>query len=583
VTATRVRTAKEGQRPRRVRGLPFLGPLSLLACLAVLAVLVLLPLGMLVFASFRTEPPGLPSGLSAVNYREILSSAYARDLVNSLLVAVGSAVIAMAIGGVLAVIMARVDVPLRRLFGVLVLAPAYISSFIGAIAWSVLLSPKSGYLNLLATDLHLPTVNIYSIAGICWVLGTYLAPMSYLYILPALARFDRSLEEAGRATGATMLQTVRYLLLPLLRPAMLSAALIVFVEAIGDFAVPAVLGERVGIQVVPTEIVEMTTQYPSNPNGAAVFGVLLVAFTLGILAINNFLVRRHSYVTVTLRGSASARPSRTRIWRSVGTVILCLYALVAVILPLGVIVLGSFQPYLTTNFTGVGLTLGNYRYVFSYPQIQQAILHSIEFAAETGAITSVLAVLLGYVVTRGRMRGRQLIDYVAMAPLAIPHTVFGLAVLWTWILAPVGVYGTNWIMLIAYVALFLPYSMRASISAFGQIDPGLEEAARLTGATWWATIRKIVVPLLAPALVSSLSVVLYSTVRELSASLLLYTPANQVMSISIWSMLAEGQYVQVFALAVIQLILVSVLIVLAGYLGRRLQLASGGERQHAGY
>jgi iron(III) transport system permease protein len=538
------------------------------ASVVVLAVLVVLPVGMLTVGAFLDEPPGQSSNATLSNFGAVASTDFLHLLGNSLVIAVGSTVLAMLVGAVLAVGMVRTNLPLRRFFAVVVLLPAYVTPFIGAISWTVLLSPDIGYVNTALATVGLGPLNIYSLPGIIWVLGLYLAPVAYLYLLPALLRMDRSFEEAGRATGATMAQTARLIVIPLLRPAVLSAALIIFVQAVGDFAVPAVLGTQAHVDVVTTQIVQMTGSYPSDPNGAAVLGLVLAALTLLVLAVNHRLVRRTDFTTITSRGVQLAT-SGSRAWRAAAAAAFGLYTVVAIVAPLGVMLLASFQPYLTTDVGSVGLTFANYAYVAAFPAIGRAIRNSIGLAVGTAVTTTLLGVLLGYLIARARVAGARVVDYLSTSSLAIPHTVFGLAMLWTWVTIPVGVYGSPWILYIAYVGLLLPFSVTPAVTAFRQVDGSLEDAARVCGTTWLGAVRQVVVPLIAPALLSGAIIVMYHAVRELSASVLLYTPNNEVISVSIYSMLSEGRYVQVFALSVINVGLVLVLVAVSSAVGRR--------------
>ena len=549
-------------------------PTLLWASLAVLVVLVVLPIGMLILGSLRDNPPGLPSALTLANYELLFTGEFVSLLRNSMVVATGSTAVSMVLGTALAAITVRTRLPYASVFENLIIVPAYITPFIGALGWTLLLSPEIGYVNAILARLGLPTVSIYSMWGIIWVMGLYFTPIAYLYMRPSFLRLDRSFEEAGRVIGATVWQTARRVVLPLTLPALLSAILIVFVQAIGQFSVPGILGPRADIEVLPTQIVRMTSQFPTNPNGAAVLGIALAAMTLAGLALNNRILRRKDFTTITSRG---ATPWRIDIgkWK-IATVGLCvLYVLTAVVLPTAVMFLASFQPYLTTDITSVGLTLDNYVYVLTFPDVSQSIINSIVLAVGAAVTTTGLAVLLGYVIVRTKMAGRQAADYLSSSPLAIPHTVFGLAMLWTWVSIPVGIYATRWVLYIAYVALFLPFSVRAATSAFRQIDIALEDAARVNGASWLTTIRRIVAPLLGPALLSGAIIVLYHAVRELAASLLLYSAGSQVMSVAIWSMFGEGRFVQLFALAMINIAVVLLLVIAANRVARRFR-AEGG-------
>jgi iron(III) transport system permease protein len=443
-----------------------------------------------------------------------------------------------------------------------------VTPFIGAIAWSLLLSPRVGYLNHFFHAIGLPTVNIYSLGGMVWVMGIYEAPIVYLYLRPAMARMDRSLEEAGRVMGASPLATARSIVMPLLLPASLSALLLCFVNLLGQFAVPGVLGEPEGINVVPTYLVNLVQQYPTNPNAAAVLGVALTATTVVLLWLSNRVLGKRDYTTVVGKGRYEPGPT-TRWMRAVGLVVIGAYAVIALILPIGMMLFASFQKVFTPDFGHSGFTLGNYSYVFSYPSLVTSITNTLVLALATAVLGSVLALLLGYIVVRTRLPGRRVVEQIALAPVAIPPSVFGLALLWTWITLPVGVYDTRTILLLAYLALFLPYTTRAAIGAFQQVSVDLEDASRVLGGSWLLTLRRIVTPLVGPAILSGAIIMLYNSVRELAASLLLYSIGTQVIAVAIWEMFNQGQYLDLFAMSMVQIAIVFALVLVVRLLGRR--------------
>lgn len=567
-TATSRDTPPPESAPENTRWRRLQQPVMLGLAVVSLLVLVVLPVGMLILGSFSANAPGGEIVLTLGHYELIIETEFLDLLRSSLIIATGSTLVAIVLGGILAGIVVRTDLPYASTFEHLILIPAYITPFIGALAWTLLLSPRIGYVNDLISAFGLPRVSIYSWWGIIWVMGLYYAPIAYLYIRPSLQNLDRSFEEAGRITGATAWRTLRKVVFPLTLPAVLSTVLIVFVQAIGQFSVPAVLGSRAGIEVLPTKIVRMTTQFPTNPNGAAVLGIALTIITLVGLAVNNFALKKREFTTITSRG---ATPWRKKIgkWRYLTVGFAATYVLLAVIVPVAVMAIASLQPYLTTNLTDSGFTLRNYVHVLTFPNLSRSITNSVILAIGAAATTTVLAVMLGYIVARTRIPGKQTVDYLGMSPLAIPHTVFGLAMLWTWVSIPVGVYGSMWILYIAYVALFLPFSTQAAATAFRQIDRSLEEASRVSGASWGRTVRKVVAPLLGPALLSGAVIVLYHSVRELAASLLLYSPGSEVMSVAIWSLYGEGQFVELFALALINIVLVLGLVYAANFVSSR--------------
>lgn len=535
----------------------------------ILAVLVVLPMWWLVVGSLREDSPGFPSGLTLDNYRFLGSSRFLGLLRTSLVISVGSTMVSLVIGLGLAIVIVRTKIPAASTWDSLVLTPAYITPFIGALGWTLLLSPNIGYLNAVLASIGLPAINIYSIGGIIWVMGLYYAPIAYLYLRPSLLRLDQSLEEGSRVLGANTWTTMRRIVLPLTLPALLSSLLIVFVNAIGQFGIPGVLGVQQGIEVVPTYLIRLVTRFPADPNSAAVMGIALTAMTVFGLWMSNRVLRGRDFTTV---GTKGAQPLRVEMGplRYLAYGFLGAYLILALILPVGVMLLASFQPFLTTNLSRSGFTLANYEYVFSFPALARSIRNSALLAVGAAVAGTTLSVLLSYIVVRTEMVGRSMVDYASTAPVAIPHTVFGLGMLWAWISIPVGVYGSRWILLFAYVALFLPYAMRSTTAAFQQIDVAMEDASRVIGAGWITTVRRIVVPLLRPALVSGAVIILYHSVRELPASLMLHSVGTEVMSVTIWNMYADGRYVQLFALAIINIAITMAAVFTMNRFGRSL-------------
>ena len=560
-----------GRRFRRLRKDMPTRSLILGTALALLAILVLLPMLMLAYGSFRTAAPGRPGFLTLSNYSILASPEIRAVVVNSLTIGVGSTLVSVSIGLLLALIIVRTNVLAPRLLDSIVLVPAYMAPFIGAVAWTLLLSPEIGYINRVLSLIDLPILNIYSMGGIIWVIGLYYAPIAYLYIRPALVNFDPALEEAARVTGASNGAALRRVVLPLAVPAILSATLVVFVNALGQFGIPGVLGRQVGIDVVPTLLVRLVRTFPADPNGAAVLGLALTAVTVVGLWINNRIIRKHDYVTVAGRASAQVVSDVGR-WRYLFTAACFGYVALAIVLPLAAMLVASLQPFLSPQSWSVGWTLDNYRFALSFPSLARSIQNSVVLSLGAAIAGTALAVLLSYFLSRTKSVANTWIEQVAATPLAVPHTVFGLSLLWMWISIPVrGIYGSRWILLIAYIALFFPYAMRSTNAAFAQLDTSLEDAGRVLGASWLRTLRRIVVPLLRPGLISGATIILYHSIRELSASILLISPGNEVMAVAIWDLFGEGQFVELFALSILNVAMVFFIVAVANVFGGSLR------------
>lgn len=517
-----------------------------------LGVLIALPLGWLIVGSLRTDSPGFPSDWTLENYGLLFTDSFARLFQTSMIIAVSSTAMSVTLGLILAFIMVRTKVPMPQFMSTIVMVPAFITPFIGALGWTLLASPKIGYFNSWLGAVGIDPMNIYSIEGIIWVIGLYNTPIAYLYLRPALSRIDFTLEESARVLGASKRTVFFRILLPLLRPALVSSTLVVFVASAAQFGVPGLLGQPYGIEVIPTALMRMVTKFPSDPNGAAVLGVALSVVTLFALWIGNRILKRRDYTAVGGKGAQAARRDIGR-WKYLTGSFLGAYLALTLVLPIGVMLISSFQPFLSTNIFNTTYSFANYEYVLTFPTTLRSITNSLWLAAGASFIGVLLSVILAYIIVRSKHRFRSVLDYTSTAPLAIPDTVFGLGMMWAWISLPIGVYGSPWILLLAYVGIFLPYAMRSTIAAFMQLDASLEDAGRVLGGSWILVVRRIIGPLLLPALLSGFIIIFYHAIRELAASLMLYSTGNETMAVVIWDLYIQGRFAELFALAMINI------------------------------
>ncbi|MFC8045345.1 ABC transporter permease [Nocardia sp. NPDC057353] len=512
----------------------------------------------LVYGSFQSAPPGQAGSWTLRNYDVLWSGEFFDLVLNSLFLAGAVTVISLILGAALAIALTRWNVPYARFFDAVTITPAYIPAFVGAIAWSFLLAPRSGYLNAVLTALGLPPINIFSWGGVTGVLSIYSVPVVYLNLRPALQSVSRSAEEAARTLGSGRLQIARRILLPAIRPAILSAALIVFINALADFAVVGVLGVRVHIDVVALRIVELTTKGVFDTGRAAVLGLVLAMCSVVALSV---IVRGLTHRDLATIGARHSTESATtsRALSALGFALCLGYALITVVLPVAVLVIGSLQPYLSTTFSS-GWTLDNYALMARYPGALRAITNSVLLSFLAAGGCALLSAVLAYVVVRRGGRWGALVNYLSIAPLAVPHMVFAVALVWTWVSTSGLFYGTRWILLAAYIALLLPYSMRAAVTAFQQLDPVLEDAGRMSGAAQRRVMLRIVGPLVLPGILAGATIVLYQAMKEISASLVLYPPGDPVIPVAIWSLSYQGQFAQLFALCVVYVSLIFALV-----------------------
>jgi iron(III) transport system permease protein len=367
-----------------------------------------------------------------------------------------------------------------------------------------------------------------------------------------MRQMDAALEDAARTHGASFWSTLRHITVPLLMPALMSGALVVFVTSAGLFDVPLALAATKGIRTMPTEIFGLV-QYPSDLGRAASFGVIVLAVTV-LLAVwqRNYLGKRR-YEIVTGKGYKPRIVQLRPLGRFAAFAVEVIYVGGAVVLPLIALLRVSFSPIWTGTFRAQAATLGNYAYViFKYSLTQQAVLNSL-FLAVVGATLGVaMSLMQAQYLNRGPKRGRMLVDSILSLPLGIPGIILGLGFLILAIRTPL--YGTLWIILIAYIARFFPFATRGLSAMFLAINAELEQCARACGASWTQMMRYVLLPLLRPAIVATWLMLFVIFIRELGATILLYAQGTETISVAL-VILSERSFGFVAALAVIQLIL----------------------------
>jgi iron(III) transport system permease protein len=538
----------------RIRGYIFRDPLLYVQAvvLLLLCFLILYPAVILLELSFRDKA----DALSFVWYiQAYTNSRNLSAIVNTIVVATGSAAIAAFFGTLLAWAVVRTDMPGRTMTGVATIIPFITSSFIGALAWALLGSPDVGLINQLWQHLggSGPLINIYSLGGIIFVIALYEVPFVFLMVAGALRSMDPSLEEASLSSGAGRWTTATRVTLPLVLPAILASSLVVFVLAAEQFGVPAVLGTPARIRVLTTSIVSTQTFYPPQRGLGAALSVTLLAIALVGLALQRWVLKGRSYTTVS---GKSAHPRQVQLgpfrWVLLG---ICMsYLTLAVVLPFATIFVSSIRTIWTSDFRWEQFTLEHYRWVFlEYPLTQRAILNSLLLAVVGATATIIFCALISFLSLRTRLPGRNLLDYLSMLPLGIPGTVLAFALLQVWINPPLVLYGTIWILFIAYLTRYLPIGVRSTSATLVQIHPELEESSLSSGASWFQTFKNVTLPLLKPGIIAGWVLLFLAFSRELSASVLLYSPGLEVLSVVMYDLQQNGQFREISALAVFQI------------------------------
>jgi iron(III) transport system permease protein len=557
--------------------------LAIGGAIALVAWLALVPIAFLLWQSFLTpQTAATPAHVTLDNFRTAYASGETfRLLGNSVSFAAGSAALAFAIGTFFAWVNERTNTAFKSLFFALSLIPLVIPAILFTVAWILLASPKIGIINLALQQAFASKtvfVDIYSLAGMVWVDGLHQSPLAFLLMTAAFRSMDPSLEESALMSGATLPQIVRRITLRLAAPAMAGALLILFVRAIESFEVPALVGLPVGIEVYTSSIYQAIQSYPSEVGLGSAYAVgLLVVASCCILAQSRIAREAGRFATVTGKGF---RPRVMDIgrWRFVTAGVFVLYFLLVVALPFLVLLWSSLQAFYSVPSLAALATvsLSAYRAVLDYPQFADTVWNSVLLSIGSATIIMLATSVLCWIVARTRMPGRWLLDNLASLPLVFPGLVLGLAIMVCYLTLGIGVYGTMWIMLIAYVTRFLPYGMRYNMASMLALHRELEESAAMSGASWGMTFWRIVLPLLKPGLIAGWIYVVIVSVRELASSILLYSPGTEVVSIMIWEYWQNGQYRELSALGVMLILTLFCFVLMAQAIGRRFGVAEAG-------
>jgi iron(III) transport system permease protein len=548
-----------------------------------LAVLLLVaaPIALLAVASFKGTPDALPlepGPFTFANYKRAFGDPQTIEVIlNTFVLGLSSVAIALTIAVAMAWITERTNAPLRGLIYVCMILPIGIPGMLLAIAWVFLFNPQNGIINLVLKDLFgfegLGPINIYNLAGICVLQGISMVSSSFLMMSGAFRQMDPTLEDAALACGATWRQIAFHITLPLMLPAILAAAIYFFVFAIEAFEIPGIIGLSGGISVLSSRI-----YWATHPGGGlpeygyvAALGTPLVFASICLMYFYNRVTRSSErFTTVTPRGY---RPHLIDLGRMrwLPTIMALLYLTVTIVLPLAVLFWGTLFPYWSNPSVSAipNASFDAYWGTINYPGVTRALFNTALVTIVAATVTMLLAGMLSWISIRTRWQGRRLLDVLAFLPHSIPGIVIGLALIFTYLTVPIPVYGTVWIIVIACITRFLAYASRTMNAAQIQISKELEEAATTSGASIPRVLGTIVLPLLAISFRNGWLWVAMHAARELSASVMLYSPGSIVLSTILWSMWQNGKLPEACVLGVVLVVITMTLGAVGGLFGQR--------------
>ncbi len=547
-------TSVTGEKPR-------IGVAEILLALSVvvLVVVVAIPVLLIFWTALVVD--------GSLNVKEILTILRKPDtyeaLRNSVVIAAGVTFFSTIIGVFFAWLVSRTDLPFKETMKLLFLVPFMLPSFIGALAWKMLLSPRSGFVNKAlasAFGLEGPVFDIYSLGGIIAVETMYLFPFVFIQVSGALERMDPTLEESARISGAGLLTITRRITLPLMLPSIAAGALLVALYSLAHFGVPAILGTEVGIYNIPTKIYEKIHQsggsFVAIRTGTILSSILVVAAGV-ILWAQSLLLKSGRFQVIS---GKSMRPMLLKL-RGLKMPLLALsilYILVTVVLPTATIVLvGTLKTY-GLEFTAENMSLDNLKYIlFGWKMTRDAIWNSFYLSLGAAFVTMLVGTLISYVIVKMKVRGKFLLEFLGVLPFSVPGTVIALGVILMWSgKFGVNLYNTAWIIFVAYIARYMAFSLKSNSAALEQVHDSLEEAARACGATHWQALKDIVLPLIKPGMVAAFFLIFLPALRELTTSVLLYGPTTRTIGVAIYTLNEDGETVYAATLATVALVII---------------------------
>jgi iron(III) transport system permease protein len=535
------------------------GQLLLVISTVILIITVVLPVAMIVynvffykwsfdwslFASMLTDPDNLAAMWNTVKISFFVTT------------------LGTVVGLFFAWLIGRSDIPLKGLMKSLFVIPYMFPPFIGAMAWGLLLAPRSGYINkmfMALTGGRTPLFNINTLAGIVFVELCYYFPFVFIQVSGALERMDPTLEESARIAGANQMTVIRRITMPLVVPAIAAGAMLILISSLSHFGVPAILGFSNGIFTLPTKIYELIYRASGSFEGirrGASLSILLVAVVVLALALQRRVLRAGRYDII--RGK-SMRPMliKLRGWKVPLLLVCFVFLVITVILPLCTIFGVGFLKAYGVPMKLANMTLNNFKYVlFESRMARDSIRNSFFLSITSAVITMLVGTMIAYVIVKIQPRGKGVLEVLGILPYSIPGIVLAVGVILTWSGAfYLNLYNTIWIILIAYIARYMAFSMKSASASLEQVHDSLEEASRTCGASHFESLLDVTLPLIRPGMVAGFFLIFLPAMRELTTSLLLYGPFTRTMGVAIYSINEEGYTVQACALAGVAIIII---------------------------
>jgi iron(III) transport system permease protein len=542
--------------------------------------LTVIPIGVMIFGSFQTGLPGTWTPPTLANYvRAFSQPALYSATLNAILYSVGAGLISFSLGTYLAWLTERTDLPFKGLVYSSVLGAMMIPGVLFTISWILLLAPKAGLINVWLMKLFgssEPPFNPYGMLGMIFVSGIDDFYTPFLFMAAAFRSMDPALEEASAASGAGNVRTFFAITFRLMTPAAFAVSLLIFIRGIEDFEVPALLGVPAGIYVLATEIYLSVRRPPTDFNLAATISMVYLLVALGGLYLYFRSTRMSQRFAVITGKGFQPRIARLGKWRISAALSAFGIIGVAVYLPLAVLAWTSLLPWYAPPSLSLvkALTLKNYDWLVKDQLILSAFINNVVVGISAALMVTLIGAAVAWIVIRTHAPGRRLLDGLAFSATAYPSMVLALALIWFYLTVPLPLYGTLWILIIAYITKRLPTSVRVCSAVMTQIRKELEEASEICGASFLLTFRRVVLPLLIPGLFVSFVSTLTMTFKALSLPVLLGHAGTELVPLVIFDLFESGRYTEVSALGCATIVLVSLLTLVFRTMSHRVGLGS---------
>ncbi len=557
-----------------------------LGLIVIVGLLTVCPVVMLIVGSFSQGLGSFGTFTLEKYIQSYTDPAFAEIILNTVIFTLGSAIVATLLALFLAYLNTRTNIPFKFLFGVISIIPMMIPHILFAVSWLLLLNPSNGLINLFLKDVFNLTYspfNIYTLPGMILVEGLLDLPIAYLILAPALASFDVSMEESSKVCGASNLRTLARVTLPILRPAILASITLVIVRSLASFAVPSVIGMPGRIYVLSTHIYRIiATGFATDYGMAAAVGMSALAASTILIYLYRYLTAEgDKYVTISSRGY---RPTVIDLKKAKYPffIVVAILSFILIVLPVLVLLYTALVPYSMVPSARAFsmMSLRHWTEVLGDPISILSVKNSMFLGIFGATLGVILSIFVCYAIVKVRTAASGLLESLSFLSFSFPGIVIGVGFMWLFVRTPL--YATIWALLIGYIATYLPYGIRPLTSAFVQIHAHLEESSRVCGGGTLYTLRRIVIPLLIPGIVSAWILMATMFVRELTLSVVLSRPGTEVLAVQVLRFAEDGLWGKLSALGIIMILISTTLVILASLTGAKftkIQTVGGEETQ----